>query len=541
MDNINRKLCWGAALLLLSFVCSCQQQGSVGKGQKQFTSPPELGPAIGSLAEVVIPGSIAVEGYGLAGNLNGTGSSQCPPQVRAYLTRYILSQLSGQKIDVNKLIDSHDTAVVLIQGILPLIPSKDQFFDVQVTALQGTSTTSLEGGWLYTAELKAVGLGLNARAIADVEGPVFIDTVGDSQPDKKAGFILAGGRVLDNFNIGLVLREPDYRVTSDIRNRLNGLFGDGVAKAVSPSRIEVIVPDRYKEQRERFASLVRSTYLTYTPEVTEKRVSTFARLLDTSQDKEASEIALEAIGTDSIGMLNVLLNSTDQQVRLRAARCMLNLGNNAGLNVLQQMAFDTGSPYRVGALEAITLGAARVDAAVVSRKLLLDRDFQVCLAAYEQLRKLDDVALKREFIGRSFYLEQVSQTGHRVIFVSRSGQPRIVLFGASIYCRDNIFVQSSDGGIIINAPTGQKYVTLARKHPKRPGVVAQARSSFELADIIRKLCEEPARSNEQTRRGGLGVSYAEMIALLKQLSDKGAVRAQFLAGPLAKIDTTIKK
>jgi hypothetical protein len=541
MDAIKQKVCWGAALLLLSFVCGCQQQGSVGKGQKQFTSPPELGPAIGSLAEVVVPGSIAVEGYGLAGNLNGTGSSQCPPQVRAYLTRYILSQLSGQKIDVNKLIDSPDTAVVLIQGILPLIPSKDQFFDVQVTALQGTSTTSLEGGWLYTAELKAVGLGLNARAIADVEGPVFIDTVGDSQPDKKAGFILAGGRVLDNFTIGLVLREPDYRVTSDIRNRLNGLFGDGVAKAVSPSRIEVIVPDRYKEQRERFASLVRSTYLTYTPEVTEKRVSTFARLLDTSQDKEASEIALEAIGTDSIGMLNVLLNSTDQQVRLRAARCMLNLSNNAGLNVLQQMAFDTGSPYRVEALEAITLGAARVDAAVVSRKLLLDRDFQVCLAAYEQLRKLDDVALKREFIGRSFYLEQVSQTGHRVIFVSRSGQPRIVLFGAPIYCRDNIFVQSSDGGIIINAPTGQKYVTLARKHPKRPGVVAQARSSFELADIIRKLCEEPARSSEETRRGGLGVSYAEMIALLKQLSDKGAVRAQFLAGPLAKIDTTIKK
>lgn len=541
MDAIKQKVCWGAALLLLSFVCGCQQQGSVGKGQKQFTSPPELGPAIGSLAEVLIPGSIVVEGYGLAGNLNGTGSSQCPPQVRAYLTRYILSQLSGQKMDVNKLIDSHDTAVVLIQGILPLIPSKDQFFDVQVTALQGTSTTSLEGGWLYTAELKAVGLGLNARAIADVEGPVFIDTVGDSQPDKKAGFILAGGRVLDNFTIGLVLREPDYRVTSDIRNRLNGLFGDGVAKAVSPSRIEVIIPDRYKEQRERFASLVRSTYLTYTPEVTEKRVSTFARLLDTSQDKEASEIALEAIGTDSIGMLNVLLNSTDQQVRLRAARCMLNLSNNAGLNVLQQMAFDTGSPYRVEALEAITLGAARVDAAVVSRKLLLDRDFQVCLAAYEQLRKLDDVALKREFIGRSFYLEQVAQTGHRVIFVSRSGQPRIVLFGAPIYCRDNIFVQSSDGGIIINAPTGQKYVTLARKHPKRPGVVAQARSSFELADIIRKLCEEPARSSEETRRGGLGVSYAEMIALLKQLSDKGAVRAQFLAGPLPKIDTTIKK
>ena len=33
---------------------------------------------------------------------------------------------------------------------------------------------------------------------------------------------------------------------------------------------------------------------------------------------------------------------------------------------------------------------------------------------------------------------------------------------------------------------------------------------------------------------GLGVSYSDMIAILKQMCDKGAVKAQFQAGPLPK-------
>jgi hypothetical protein len=143
-------------------------------------------------------------------------------------------------------------------------------------------------------------------------------------------------------------------------------------------------------------------------------------------------------------------------------------------------------------------------------------------------------------IARNFYLEQIAQTKHEGIFVSRSGQPRIVLFGAPIYCRDNIFIQSAGGDITINAPAGQKYVSIIRKHPKRPNVPPiQLKSSFELGDIIRTLCEEPFKKPAQGRLG-LGVSYAEAIGLLKQMSDKGAVRAEFRAGPLPKIGLIVK-
>jgi len=115
-----------------------------------------------------------------------------------------------------------------------------------------------------------------------------------------------------------------------------------------------------------------------------------------------------------------------------------------------------------------------------------------------------------------------------------------VLFGAPIYCKGNIFVQSGSGDVIINAPSGQKYVNIIRKHPKRPSVITQLKSSFELGDIIRTLCEEPIEEGEKGR-GGLGVSYADAAVLLKQMCDKGVVGAEFHAGTMPKIGLNIKK
>jgi hypothetical protein len=151
------------------------------------------------------------------------------------------------------------------------------------------------------------------------------------------------------------------------------------------------------------------------------------------------------------------------------------------------------------------------------------------------LRKLDDISIAREPIGGSFYLEQVTQGQQKEIYVSRRGRPRIVLFGAPISCRENIFVQSANGDITINAPAGQQYVSLVRKVPGRPKV-AELRSSFRLDDIIRTLCQEAVVEEDYRARSGLNVSYAAAIQLLKQMCDSGAVAAGFRAGPLPEMD-----
>jgi len=533
MDIIIRKtICVIAAIHITCFVAGCGEQG---RASKKLVPAIDLGTTIGSLVKVSWPESIRLEGYGLVGGLRGTGSAECPTQIRAYLAQHIPTQLPAHKINVDKMISDSNTAVVLVEGIMPAIASKNQCFDVRLTALPNTQTTSLEGGWLFGTELKTAGtFGITTKVIADAKGPVFIDKISTSETNKREGYVLAGGRTLDEYKVTLVLGEPDFRNVNSIRNCLNERFGDGTAKPVLYGRIEVTVPPKYREQKQRFISIIKATYLTHSTEIIRERIKIFIRKLAALQDAYASEVALEAIGNISLSKLGVLLNVSNEQVRLRAARCMLNLGSDAGLMALRQIALDKTSTYRIEALESITLGARRNDAAEISRRLLRDEDSSIRLSAYEQLRKLDDIAVSQELIARNFLLEQIAQTPHKEIFVSRSGQPRIVLFGAPIYCSDGIFVRSADGNITINAPVSQGYVSVIRNHPQRPGVIAQLKSSFELDDIIRTLCDKPLEKGGRGREG-LGVSYTDAIALLKRMCDKGAVKVKFRAGPLPKI------
>ena len=543
MDLIRRKaVLLITALLTVYFVGGCGGQGRSVRGAQDYASPAELGATIGSLVRTLVPEPVAVEGFGLVVGLEGTGSAECPPQIRAYLRQYILRQLPAKtRLDIDEFINNPNNTVVSVQGVIPAIASKNQYFDVRVTALPSTQTTSLDGGRLFTSELKMLGsFGVNTRILADVEGPVYIDKINDGQINKKVGYILAGGKVLNEYKVILSLHKPDFGMANRIRNRINGRLGDAAAKAVSSDRVEFVVPPKYEEQKQRFISIVAAMYLTQEPTVNSNRINAYVKRLSGSQDKYSSEVALEAIGNECLDELGVLLESSDEKTRLHAGRCMLNLGSDAGLVALRQIALDKESACRIEALESITLGAERNDAVSISRKLLRDDDFRIRLAAYEQLRKLDDVAIAQEFIGRSFYLERVTQTELKTVFVSRSGQPRIVLFGAPIYCNGNIFVESGKGDVIINSPSGQKYVNIIRKHPKRPSVITQLKSSFEIGDIIRTLCQEPIKEGEKGR-GGLGVSYTDAAALLKQMCDMGVVKAEFHAGPMPKIGLNIKK
>ena len=279
-------------------------------------------------------------------------------------------------------------------------------------------------------------------------------------------------------------------------------------------------------------------YVGQSPEITKERIKTFITRLASSQDIQ-SQIALEAIGKASLGKLAILLHSSDELLRLRAATCMLNMADDKGLNTLRKIAMDETSEYRIEALNAITAAAGRNDAAVIARTLLRDEDFNIRLAAYESLRKSDDIAITQRLIANNFYLEQIARIQGKAIFVSRSGHPRIVLFGAPMYCRDNIFVQSRDGNIAINAPKGQKYVSVIRKLPGRPDIPPiQLKTSYEFADIIQTLCGKAIIEQGSDAQPGLAVSYAQAIALIKEMCDKGAIKGvnpeDFHAGHLPK-------
>jgi flagellar basal body P-ring protein FlgI len=517
--------------------------GSCGKSEKR--KPNEVieqleksqakiasGTTIGQLADVFAPDYIPVQGYALVGGLAGTGSADCPPNVRGYLTQEILHYVPSE--DVDKLINSADTSVVIAEGLMPTA-GKGTSFDVRVSVPADAQTTSLEHGQLYGAELRAAGsFGLAMRVLAYVEGPVYIDKI-EGAANKKVGYILGGGRVLNDYRMMLSVREPDYLVASAIRNKLVEHYGQDSAKALSPGQVELVIPAKYAGRKAHFIAVLKAMYLNLSTQDRDKRISELLSQLAGSGDREAAEIGLEAIGKESLDGLKALLKSTDADVRFHAARCMLNLGSDGGLDELRKVAFDASSPRRMEAMEVIAAAGRRNDASVVCRRLLRDEDVRIRLAAYEQLRRTDDIAVNEELIGRDFYLEQISLSRQKLIFVSRSGEPRIAIFGGPIYCKSDLFIESEDGNITLNAPPGQDYVTIIRKIAgKREIPPVSIQCSYELSDIIRNLGAEPTRRRPDDRVG-LGVSYSDIIALVHEMVEKGAIDSKFEAGPLPQI------
>ena len=151
----------------------------------------------------------------------------------------------------------------------------------------------------------------------------------------------------------LVLKKPDFETAGAIRNRLNERFGYGTARAITPARLELIVPPKYAKQKQRFVELVKATYLSETPELTRARILKYVKDLAVSEDKYASEIALEAIGNASMEKLSVLLNSSQERVRFHAGRCMLNLGSDEGLGALIEIALKVPSLTNSAALSSV--------------------------------------------------------------------------------------------------------------------------------------------------------------------------------------------
>ena len=115
--NCRKSILLITALLTANYVGGCGGRNQAGTGAQDSASLAGLGDTIGSLARIMATEPVPVEGIGLVVGLEGAGSAECPPRIRDYLKQYILRQLpASNRMDVDGFIDSHDTAVVSVQG-----------------------------------------------------------------------------------------------------------------------------------------------------------------------------------------------------------------------------------------------------------------------------------------------------------------------------------------------------------------------------------------------------------------------------------------
>ncbi len=297
------------------------------------------------------PEAVALEGYGLVRGLAGTGSGYCPSEVREYLKQYIMTQLPTSRVNVDELIGSKNGAVVLLEATAPATPSIGDRFDVRVALLPGSEATSIQGGWLYEAELVAKGtIGAGTKPLATVKGPVFINPIGTVEIDPRSGYILGGGRTLYEYTAVLRLRKPSYASASLIRNRLSERYGPNIAQALSAAAVEVRIPAEYSLRKKRFLSIITATFLEVTDELNIARINTYVQALAESGNKESSEIALEAVGRESAGKLGALAQfprcrgaSAGGPVLVGAGR-FSRLGPVAGTGPRSEVGLSAGGP-----------------------------------------------------------------------------------------------------------------------------------------------------------------------------------------------------
>jgi len=508
-------------------------------------------------AETIVRGynPVIVRGYGLVVGLDGTGSADIPPPLRAYMRTEMSRRGIGQEssgfghLSPDRMLDSEDTAVVIIEAIIPAgavgrevigrtrIPGTG--FDVRVYAHPASGTTSLEGGRLYTSELRPVGqrelppLGSRqAAALAEAGGPIFVNPFIDAADSNDAvnrtvGRIMNGGEVLKDIPIKLRLASPNHTRAEIIQNSINAAFPqepgqkEKTAHGKSDELIIVTVPPSYRHHSDDFVELLRHSSIRRSGAEGVALSVKRAVLANAAQAYDASW-RWQAIGVRALQTLKTMYDYPEDIPRLAALRAGAKLDDPQVIPHLIDMAKSASYEPRRQAVQL--LGELRLDPRIdrAMRELLNDDDVDVRLAAYEAQVLRFDPNITRHRIDGKFVLDVV-ECDTPMIYVTQVGEPRIAIFGRDIEIERPSFVDAWAGRFLMKASADEDLIEVYFR-PKNGGERIIERTSPDLEGIIQFLGHHTTVERPEP---GLSMSYGDTVAALYEISRQGAVKVDF--------------
>jgi len=494
---------------------------------------------------------VVVHGYGLVVGLDGTGSGDIPPAVRAHMIamaarRGIGSESSGYgSLSPESLLDSPDTAVVVVEGLIPPAATKDTRFDVRIFAYPTSSTTSLEGGRLYTTELVPVNRpdvgrrilpptgSRTPRSLAEATGSLFInpfaspETFGSDDIDRRTGLILNGGSVIKDMPLKLRLISPSHTRASILQNALNTRFAkepgqrDPTARGESDESIEITVPPSFRNDTETFVELVRHT--TIRQAGAERVAATISRyVLENPAAARAASWRWEALGPRALPVIRTLYDTPSELPRLAALRAGAFLDDPLVTVHLIEMANSASVGTRRQAIQLLAdMGVdPRID--VTLRKLLNEDDFETRIEAYEALVRRKDPSVGRIRIDDKFVLDIVA-SNKPMIYVTQVGMPRIAIFGYDLSVKRPTMMVTWAGQLMIRGDLDKDDVEVYY----RPGNLLQGSTYWvepRIAELIQVFGHDTVPENPVP---GLGLSYSQVVSVLYQIWRQGYLEADF--------------
>ena len=471
-----------------------------------------------------------IEGATLVRGLRGTGADE-PPSSYQQLVLNDMSRDIERKRTAKSEIASLNTAIVLLETIVPPGAQKGDRLDATIKLLPNSEASSIQNGYVEDAEMyqyMTADIVRRGYRLGVVNGFVTLDPnliEKDSPLAYKQGKIIGGAVVTRPRPIWLELKEDErsagvaQRIEDVINKRFSytrpGYAGKKkVAEAkAGAARINLEIPEEYRENVIRYVNVVCAISFYETTDELNERVDRLSEQLLNPDNSEFAAIQLEAIGSSNAKVVDAIrrgLDSTNDAVRFNSAitAAYFNIRQDRPkvAKILTDFARES-SKYRPAALA--TLGVTMktsfdVDAEL--RKLLSEPNIETRYGAFRALwtRNPTDYMIQGENMADQFSYHCLNSGGPSYVHITQSARPEIVLFNADqIYLRGEVDVEANPRLTIRTEDND----VIVKRYESGDGIDEQRRVSYKVDDVIRALVE-------------LGGTYPDVVSFLTQAKTK---------------------
>lgn len=471
-----------------------------------------------------------IEGATLVRGLHGTGADE-PPSSYQQLVLNDLSRDIERKRTAKSEIASLNTAIVLLETIVPPGAQKGDRLDATIKLLPNSEASSIQNGYVEDAEMyqyMTADIVRRGYRLGVVNGFVTLDPnlIEKGSPlAYKQGKIIGGAVVTRPRPIWLELKEDErsagvaQRIEDVINKRFSytrpGYAGKKkVAEAkAGAARINLEIPEEYRDNVIRYVNVVCAISFYETTDELNDRVDRLSEQLLNPENSEFAAIQLEAIGSSNAKVVDAIrrgLDSTNDAVRfnstITAAYFNIRQDRPKVAKILTDFARESAK-YRPAALA--TLGVTMktsfdVDAEL--RKLLSESNIETRYGAFRALwtRNPTDYMIQGENMADQFSYHCLNSGGTPYVHITQSTRPEIVLFNADqIYLRGEVDVEANPRLTIRTEDND----VIVKRYESGDGIDEQRRVSYKVDDVIRALVE-------------LGGTYPDVVSFLTQAKTK---------------------
>lgn len=494
---------------------------------------------------------VVVSGYGFVVGLNGTGNRILPDQIRAHMlgemARRGVGQVSrGSHTSPEEMLNSLDTAVVVVSAVVPPGAPKGTEFDVRVAALDGSGTTSLEGGTLWTTDLRPhSGMGLppvgsrQARAIAEARGPIFTNPFivsNDNNGVMRTNVVMTTGRVLSggvttrDIPLKLRLVSPSHARASNLQQVINSYFPQEAGQRKKTAwgegsgSIEITIPPSWHRRTREFVHVLMHTPMF--PTATDASLRYISRVLkETPNEAEHASWRWQALGPVALPAVREFYTYPEEKPRFAALRAGARLNDAMVEPYLLDLASDAdnvSSTVRQDAIRLLGDLEPHPRIALGLRELLNDENVDVRITSYEALAKLGTVFVRSLVVDRQKFRIDFVDSDKPMIYVTLLDEPRIVVFGNDLEFSRPLTFSTWSGRFMMRGDRADEKIEVAYRDST--GYTARYDVSANMNEFLRFLGHTTTIERPSP---GLGLSYTQVVGLLAAMRTSQTLPAEF--------------